>query len=212
MKASAGLPATATAAGATAATAAVATAAAAATVAAATAGAAAATVTAAAATTAAVATTAAGAGLGLEAVVAVDGTITARLEGNLGFFAAGTAGGGEHFAVSTATAETATAAFTATTGSSAGGAAPGFIGESLGLVKFLFASGEGETSSAIATGKGFVGERHSTTSKNIQVPRSSSTREKERLQRRERWTSGLPEVIIPAFGKKKRIGVGHICK
>ena len=120
-------------------TAAAATAAAAATTAVAATTAAAVATTAAAAPTAAVAATTAGAGLRLEAIVAVDGTITPGLEWDFGFFAAGTAGCAEHFASAAAEAPAAAAAFRTTTGLAAGWAPPRLIREPLRCVKFLFA-------------------------------------------------------------------------
>jgi hypothetical protein len=178
-----GLPAaTAATAAATAATAAaVAAAATAAAVVAATAAAAAvATTTAAAATTTvSTATTAAakatGAGLRLEAVVAIDGAITAGLEGDLRFFATGAAGCAKHFARAAASGPASTT-FRATAGLTAVWATSGFIGEPLGLMKFLFPGCKSKSTSTIATGKGFVGESHSTTSKKfLGFLRSSST-------------------------------------
>ena len=106
---------------------------------------------AAAATAAAVTTTAAAtcAGLRLEAVTAVDGTIATGLEGDLGFFAAGATGGAEHLAG--AAAATSSARVIAP-GEAAVGAPAGLVGEALGCVEFLLTSGERERGSAIGTG------------------------------------------------------------
>ena len=102
-----------------------------------------------AAATAATAVATAGAGLRLEAVIAVDGTVAARFKRHFCLFAAGAAGCAEHFA---RTAATAAAAFGSAPACPAGRATPGFVCEPLGLVEFLLASCESEATSTIATG------------------------------------------------------------
>ena len=108
-------------------------------------------------------TAAARTGLRLEAVVAVDGTVTAGLERHACFLATGTARGAEHFAGTAAHAAGAPA-FAAATCGSAVRATAWLIAEALGLMEFLLAGCEGECCPTVATGKNFVGETHSTTS------------------------------------------------
>ena len=85
-----------------------------------------------------------------EAVTAVHGTISAGLEGNLGFAAAAVADHGEHLPGSTAIA------ILGPTGSAAGGAAAGLILEALLREKFLFTGRENEFVAALTAGQGFV--------------------------------------------------------
>ena len=116
--------------------------------------------------------------LRLEAVVAIDGAITAGLERHFGLLATRTARSAEHFAAATAAAAIAatTATFASATGGPAVRATAGFIREPLGLMKLLFTRCESERTPTVRTGKGFVGERHATTSKDFQdFLRSSST-------------------------------------
>jgi hypothetical protein len=133
-------------------------------IAAATAVAAAATTTAVATTTAAIAAagTRAGAGLGLEAVAAVDGPVTAGFERDTGFLAAGCTGDGEHLAVRPRAASATTGIALAET--TAVGTAAGFVGEPLRCMEFLLTRGERESRPAIDAGQFFVGVRHPTTS------------------------------------------------
>lgn len=126
--------------------------------------AAAATATRAPATIAAAATTAAGTGLVLEAIATVNGTVATGFEGNLGFIAARRAVHSEQRSVGARATHTTTATFGPTAGTTAVGAAAGFIREPLGRMEFLFTRRKGEPCSTIGTGKCFVGERHSTTS------------------------------------------------
>ena len=85
-----------------------------------------------------------------EAVTAVHGTISAGLEGNLGFASAAIADHGEHLAGST------TVAVLGTTGSTAGRAAAGLILEALLSEEFLFIRRENEFVAAFTTGESFV--------------------------------------------------------
>jgi hypothetical protein len=88
--------------------------------------------------------------LSVEALTAVNGTISAGLEGNLGLAAAAVADHGEHLAGGTAVA------VLGPTGSAAGGAAAGLILEALLREEFLFAGRENEFVAAITAGQGFV--------------------------------------------------------
>lgn len=126
--------------------------------------AAAATTTVATAATAAVAaTTTDRAGLGLEAVAAVDGAVTAGLEGHLGVLAARSAGHAEKLALGPASS----AATVGLAGPAAVGAPTRFVREPLRCMEFLLARGERERRAAVRASDGFVGERHPTTSKQI---------------------------------------------
>lgn len=101
------------------------------------------------ATTAAIATTA-GAGLRLEAVAAVDGTIAPGLERHLRVLAARSASNREELAVSARrTTATATTTTVGATCAPAVRATAGLIGEPLGTVEFLFPSGERKRRAAI---------------------------------------------------------------
>ena len=111
------------------------------------------------ATTSASAVSSEGAGLGLEAVTAVDGTIATRFERNLGFLTAGGTVHAEEFAL-----WASAATFSALPGSSTVGAPAGFIREALGCVELLLTRGEGESCTAVAAGKRFVGVGHPTPS------------------------------------------------
>ena len=122
----------------------------------------------------AAAATATTAGAGGVAVAAVDGTIAARLEGDLCVFTARGTGDAEHFARGTAAA-----AFAAFACAPAIRAATRFVGETFGFVEFLFTRGEGERGAAIGAGQNFVGVRHPTTSWRLLVPQRSSCALKE---------------------------------
>lgn len=92
-----------------------------------------------------------------EAVAAVDGTVLARTEGDLGFCSAGGAGRVEHFALLVSPATAAAAAIVLLlAGRPALGAAAGFIGEALFGEEVLFGGGENEFGAAVAAGEGFV--------------------------------------------------------
>ena len=85
-----------------------------------------------------------------EALSAVNGTISAGLERNLGFAAAAVTDHSVHLAGST------TVAVLGTTGSAAGGAAAGLILEALLREKFLFAGRENKFVAALTAGQGLV--------------------------------------------------------
>ena len=155
-----------------------------------------------AATTTAAAVATATSGLRLEAVVAVDGTIATWLEGNFRFLAAAATGGTEHFAVAAAKAAASAATTVRASGSPTRWTAAGFVGEPLGLMKFLLACRECERTATISAGQGFVGERHSTTSKKFPGSlRSSSTSENASLE--EADGTRLPINSLPSFRSKK---------
>ena len=81
--------------------------------------------------------------LGFEALTAVDGTISAGLEGHLGFTAAAVTDDGEHLPGSTAVA------VLGLTGVTAGLAPAGFVLETLFGVEFLLTSGENKFLTAV---------------------------------------------------------------
>ena len=85
-----------------------------------------------------------------EAVAAVHGTISAGLEGNLGFASAAIADHGEHLPGST------TVAVLGTTGRAAGGAAAGLVLEALLSKEFLLTGRENELIAAVTTGQSLV--------------------------------------------------------
>ena len=85
-----------------------------------------------------------------EAVAAVHGTISAGLEGNLGFASAAVADHGEHGPGSSAVAVLGLAGVTA------GLAAPGLVLEALLGVELLFAGGKDELVSAVTAGQCLV--------------------------------------------------------
>ena len=87
--------------------------------------------------------------LGLEALTAVDGAISAGLEGHLGGAAAAVANHFVHLAL-TAVATVLTA------GGAAGGAAAGLVLEALFGVERLFGSSEHEFVAALTAGEGLV--------------------------------------------------------
>ena len=88
--------------------------------------------------------------LSVEALTAVNGTISAGLEGNLGLAAAAVADHGEHLAGGTAVAVLGTARSTASR------AAAGLILEALLRKEFLFAGRENELVAALTAGQGLV--------------------------------------------------------
>ena len=100
-----------------------------------------------------------------EAVTAVHGTISAGLEGNLGFAAAAVADHGEHLPGSTAIA------VLGPTGSAAGRAAGGLVLEALLSEEFLLRGGENELVVAIAAYQGLVFVHGSYPPKNVVYPR-----------------------------------------
>lgn len=116
-----------------------------------------ATTTAAEATPGGASTDAAGARLGLEAVAAVDGTVTTGLEGHLGVLAARGALHVEELACGAAGTMVGTASRIAAARAAAVRTAAWFVRETLGCVKFLFACREGKACSAIGARQRFVG-------------------------------------------------------
>ena len=88
------------------------------------------------------------------AIAAVNGAITAGLEGNLRGSAATVADYFVHLTVAAVAATALSAAVT--TGRAAGSATGGFVGEALFREELLLRSGEGEFGAAIAAGEGFV--------------------------------------------------------
>ncbi len=96
-----------------------------------------------------------------EAVTAVHGTISAGLEGNLGFAAAAVADHGEHLPGSTAIA------VLGPTGSAAGRAAGGLILEALLGKEFLLTGRENEFVAAVTTGQSLVFVHGSYPPKNV---------------------------------------------
>lgn len=127
--------------------------------------AAAATTAVATAATAAAVATATTALLRLEAVAAVHGPVATRFERHMRVLATRRAGHGEHLAAATPAVAATTAAATAIAArSTAARTAPRLVRETLRMVEFLLARRKGERTPAIAAGKRFVDERHSTTS------------------------------------------------
>jgi len=100
-----------------------------------------------------------------EAVAAVHGTISAGLEGNLGFASAAIADHGEHLTGSTAIA------VLGPTGSAAGRAAGGLVLEALLGKEFLLTGRENEFVAAVTTGESLVFVHGSYPPKNVVYPR-----------------------------------------
>ena len=88
--------------------------------------------------------------LGFKAITAVNRTIAAGLERNLGFAAAAVADDRVHLARST------TVTILGTAGSTTGRTTAGLILEALLREKFLFAGRENEFVAAVTAGQGFV--------------------------------------------------------
>jgi len=103
-----------------------------------------------------------------EAIRAVNRLIATRLEGHLRVLAALAAGDTEHLALAAAVPATAAVAAAAvalaTLGSSATLTAARLVRETLLLMKGLVIRAKDKRRAAIGTGKGLVGEIHSTTS------------------------------------------------
>src|SRR6185503_19772489 len=94
----------------------------------------------------------------LEAVAAVNGLVTTRLERHAGFLAAVAAGRGEHLA-GAAAVSTTTAAATACRAVS-GATARGVL-KATARVELLLSGGPDKLLATVATGQGLVCERHS---------------------------------------------------
>ena len=95
-----------------------------------------------------------------EAVPAKDGTVRARLERNLGGFAAGRANGRKRLTLGSREARERSGSDATVLSSLVGGAAllaaAGFVIETLLRVKLLFAHGERKSPPTVPTGDGFV--------------------------------------------------------
>jgi hypothetical protein len=100
----------------------------------------------------------------LEAVAAVHGLVTTRLERHAGFLATVAARCGEHLAgaaaVSTTTTATTTAATSAACRTVSGATARGVL-KATARVELLLSGGPDELLATVATGQGLVCERHS---------------------------------------------------
>ena len=92
----------------------------------------------------------------LEAVAAINRTVIARTERNLGFYATRRASYVEHFALLTGTAAETTTVVLLFASSAALGATARLIGEAFLSIKFLLGCGEYELYAAIAASQVFV--------------------------------------------------------